>query len=74
MADADEPVKLIQHINRFGNGGKTMEFNMFLGQKQRIPSRSGRLSTGCQPTFTGSGKRQRSRPPNGKAAALACHI
>jgi len=47
MADADEPVKLIQHINRFGNGGKTMEFNMFLGQKQRIPSRSGRLSTGC---------------------------
>src|SRR5664280_2195595 len=24
-ADADEPVKLIQHINRFGNGGKTME-------------------------------------------------
>ena len=38
-ADADEPVKLIQHINRFGNGGKTMEFNMFLGQKQRIPIR-----------------------------------
>ena len=38
-ADADEPVKLIQHINRFGNGEKTMEFNMFLGQKQRIPIR-----------------------------------
>ncbi len=38
-ADANEPVKLIQHINRFGNGGKTMEFNMFLGQKQRIPIR-----------------------------------
>jgi hypothetical protein len=38
-ADADEPVKLIHHINRFGNGGKTMEFNMFLGQKQRIPIR-----------------------------------
>jgi hypothetical protein len=37
--DADEPVKLIQHINRFGNGGKTMEFNVFLGQKQRIPIR-----------------------------------
>jgi hypothetical protein len=37
--DADEPVKLIQHINRFGNGGKTLEFNMFLGQKQRIPIR-----------------------------------
>jgi hypothetical protein len=40
-ADADEPVKLIRHINRFGNGGKTMEFNMFLGQKQRIPVRMG---------------------------------
>jgi hypothetical protein len=38
-ADADEPVKLIQHINRFGDGGKTMEFNMFLGQRQRIPIR-----------------------------------
>lgn len=38
-ADADEPVKLIQHINRFGNGKKTMEFNVFLGQKQRIPIR-----------------------------------
>jgi hypothetical protein len=37
--DADEPVKLIQHINRFGNSGKTMEFNMFLGQKQCIPIR-----------------------------------
>ena len=38
-ADADEPVKLIQHINCFGNGDKTMEFNVFLGQKQRIPIR-----------------------------------
>jgi hypothetical protein len=38
-ADADEPVKLVQHINRFGNGGKTMEFNVFLGQKHRIPVR-----------------------------------
>ncbi len=38
-ADADEPVKFIQHINRFGNGEKTLEFNMFLGQKQRIPIR-----------------------------------
>jgi len=37
--DADKPVKLIQHINRFGNGDKTMEFNVFLGQKQRIPVR-----------------------------------
>ena len=37
--DADEPVKLIQPINRFGNGGKTMEFNVFLGRKQRIPIR-----------------------------------
>lgn len=37
--DADEPVKLIPHINRFSNGGKTMEFNVFLGQKQRIPIR-----------------------------------
>ena len=40
-ADADEPIKLIQHINRFGNGGKTMEFNVFLGQKHRIPIRLG---------------------------------
>jgi hypothetical protein len=38
-AAANEPVKLIQHINRFGNGGKTMEFNVFLGQKHRIPVR-----------------------------------
>jgi len=38
-ADADEPVNLIQHINRYGDGGKTMEFNVFLGQKQRIPVR-----------------------------------
>ncbi len=38
-AEADEPVKLIQHINRFGNGDKTMEFSVFLGQKQRIPVR-----------------------------------
>jgi len=38
-ADTDEPVKLIQHINRFGNGDKTMEFNVFLGHKQRIPVR-----------------------------------
>jgi hypothetical protein len=37
--DADKPVKLIQHINRFGNGDKTMEFNVFLGQKQRIQIR-----------------------------------
>jgi hypothetical protein len=37
--DADEPVKLIQHINRFGDGSKTMEFNVFLGQKHRIPVR-----------------------------------
>jgi hypothetical protein len=38
-ADTDEPVKLIQHINSFGNGAKSMEFNVFLGQKQRIPVR-----------------------------------
>ena len=38
-ADADEPVKLIRHINRFGNGSKTVEFNVFLGQKHRIPIR-----------------------------------
>ncbi len=38
-ADTDEPIKLIQHINRFGKGGKTIEFNMFLGQKQGIPVR-----------------------------------
>lgn len=37
--DADESIKLIQHINRFGAGEKTMEFNVFLGQKQRIPIR-----------------------------------
>jgi hypothetical protein len=38
-ADADEPIKLIRHINRFGNGSKTVEFNVFLGQKHRIPIR-----------------------------------
>ena len=38
-ADAKEPIKLILHINRFGNGDKTMEFNVYLGQKQRIPVR-----------------------------------
>ena len=37
--DADQPIKLIQHINRFGNRNKNMEFNVFLGQKQRIPVR-----------------------------------
>ena len=37
--DAEEPIKLIQHINRFGGGSKTMEFNVFLGQKHRIPIR-----------------------------------
>jgi hypothetical protein len=37
--DADEPIKLIQHINRFGGGSKTMEFNVFLGRKHRIPIR-----------------------------------
>ena len=38
-ADADQPIKLIQHINRFGKRDKNMEFNVFLGQKQRIPVR-----------------------------------
>ena len=38
-ADAKEPIKLISHINRFGNGSKTMEFDVYLGQKHRIPSR-----------------------------------
>ena len=37
--DAEEPINLIQHINRFGDGSKTMEFNVFLGQKHRIPVR-----------------------------------
>lgn len=37
--DADEPIKLIRHINRFGNDSKTMEFNVFIGQKHRIPIR-----------------------------------
>ena len=38
-AEDDEPVKLISHINRFGRGRKTMEFNVFLGQQQRLPTR-----------------------------------
>jgi hypothetical protein len=38
-ADADQAIKLIQHINRFGKRDKNMEFNVFLGQKQRIPVR-----------------------------------
>ena len=38
-ADADEPINLIRHINCFGNGDKTMEFSVFIGQKQRIPVR-----------------------------------
>ncbi len=38
-ADADEPIKLIEHIRKFGNGDKAMEFSVFLGQKQRIPTR-----------------------------------
>ncbi|SJM94896.1 conserved hypothetical protein [Crenothrix polyspora] len=37
-ADAETPINLIQHINRSG-GGKTIEFNVFLGQKHRIPIR-----------------------------------
>ena len=38
--DADEqPVNLIQHINRFGKGDKNMEFNLLLGQTHRIPIR-----------------------------------
>lgn len=38
-ADADQPIKLIQHINRFGKRNNSMEFKVFLGQKQRIPVR-----------------------------------
>lgn len=38
-ADADQAIKRIQHINRFGKRDKNMEFNVFLGQKQRIPVR-----------------------------------
>lgn len=38
-ADAREPINLIQQINRFGGSGKTMEFQVFLGRKQRIPVR-----------------------------------
>ena len=38
-ADAEQPIKLIQHINRFGKHNNSMEFKVFLGQKQRIPVR-----------------------------------
>ena len=38
-ADAREPLSLLRHINRFGDGANTMEFKVFLGQKHRIPVR-----------------------------------
>ncbi|WP_349432493.1 IS4 family transposase [Methylomarinum sp. Ch1-1] len=38
-ADAPAPIKLIQHINRFGGGGQTMEFSLFIGERQRLPIR-----------------------------------
>lgn len=38
-AETEEPVNLISHINRFGAGKNTMEFNVFIGRKHRIPVR-----------------------------------
>lgn len=38
-AEDDEPIKLIPHINRVGRSRKTLEFNVFLGREQRIPTR-----------------------------------
>ncbi len=38
-AGAREPLSLLRHINRFGDGANTMEFKVFLGQKHRIPVR-----------------------------------
>ena len=37
--DASAPIKLIRHINLFGDGQQTMEFPLFLGEKQRLPVR-----------------------------------
>lgn len=33
------PIKLIQHINRFGDGQQTLEFPLFIGEQQRLPVR-----------------------------------
>ena len=38
-ADAPAPIKLNQHINRFGGGQQTMEFSLFIGERQRLPIR-----------------------------------
>jgi hypothetical protein len=38
-ADAEAPIKLIRHINRFGGGKAAMEFSLFMGEKQRLPVR-----------------------------------
>jgi len=37
--DADTPIKLLRHINRFGGGRAAMEFALFIGEKQRLPVR-----------------------------------
>jgi hypothetical protein len=38
-ADAAEPLHLIRHLNRFGGGEPVMEFQVFLGEKHRLPVR-----------------------------------
>jgi hypothetical protein len=38
-ADSPAPIKLIQHINRFGDGQQTLEFPLFIGERQRLPVR-----------------------------------
>jgi hypothetical protein len=76
-ADAREPVNLIRHINRLGGGDQTMEFKVFLGQKQRIPVRLivYRLPRDVyrqrQKPVLSLSKGPRSRRPSAKGAALA---
>jgi hypothetical protein len=38
-AEAEEPVQLIPTINHLGRGRQALELQVFLGQKQRIPTR-----------------------------------
>lgn len=37
--EAEQPIKLSQHLKHFGKGDNTLEFTGFLGQKQRLPVR-----------------------------------
>jgi hypothetical protein len=68
-ADADQPIKLIQHINRFGNRNNSMEFNVFLGQKQRIPVRL--IVYRLPPDIYQQRQKAAHRRPNGKVAVSA---